>query len=95
MDHQLGAASEQIVDHGGQALHDHLGPLVGFCFLESNIVMLLFYIFSSLLALTDVFSLIFFPSLSVIFCVLLFIESFVVVVVLVVVVSLVNEWKED
>ena len=45
MDHQLGAASEQIVDHGGQALHDHLGPLVGFCFLESNIVMLLFYIF--------------------------------------------------
>ena len=86
----------QIVDHGGQALHDHLGPLVGLCFLESNIVMLLFYIFSSLLPLTNVFSLIFFfPSLSVIFCVLLFIESFVVVVVLVVVVSLVNEWKED
>ena len=68
MDHQLGAASVQIVDHGGQALHDHLGPLVGLCFLESNIVMLLFYIFSSLFALTNVFSLIFFSSsLSVIF----------------------------
>ena len=60
MDRQLGAASVQTVDHGGHALHVHLEPLVGLCFLESNIVMLLFYIFSSLLALTDVFSLIFF-----------------------------------
>ena len=75
MDHQLGAASEQIVDHGGQALHDHLGPLVGFCFLESNIVMLLFYIFSSLLTLTYDFSLIFSSFLSVFFvfrCLLIF-----------------------
>ena len=91
MDHQLGAASVQTVDHGSQALHVHLEPLVGLCFLKSNIVMWLFYIFSSLLTLTYDFSLIFFffhlfQSFFVFCCLLIF---------FVVVVSLVNEWKED
>ena len=93
MDRQLGAASVQTVDHGGQALHVHLEPLVGLCFFESNIVMLLFYIFSSLLRLTNDFSLIFFLHLfQSFFCVLLFISSFFLFLV---VVSLVNDWKED
>ena len=29
MDHQLGAASVQTVDYGGQALYDLLEPVVG------------------------------------------------------------------
>ena len=97
MDHQLGAASVQTVDHGGQALHVHLEPLVGLCFLKSNILMLLFYIFSSLLTLTNAFSLIFFFisfSHFFVFCCLL-VLFFVFVFLFLVVVSLVNEWKED
>ena len=81
----------QTVDHGSQALHVHFEPLVGLCFFESNKVMLLFYIFSSLLTLTNDFSLIFFLHLfQSFFCVLLFIDFFFVVMV-----SLVNEGKED
>ena len=91
MHRQLGAASVQTVDHGSQALHVHFEPLVGLCFFESNKVMLLFYIFSSLLTLTNDFSLIFFlhlfQSFFVFCCLLIF--FFVVMV------SLVNEGKED
>ena len=45
LDCQLGAASVQTVDHGGQALHVHLQPVVGLCFFQSNIITLLIYIF--------------------------------------------------
>ena len=45
MDHQLGAASVQTVNYGGQVLYDLLEPVVELCFLENNIVTLLFYIF--------------------------------------------------
>ena len=43
MDHQLGAAAVQTVDYGGQALYDLLEPVVELCFLENNIVTLLYY----------------------------------------------------